>query len=244
MADARNIVTWALQDLGVLAAGEIAVAADALDALSALNNVIDQLAAERLAIHRLTRTTCTIAASTASYTVGTGGTINVARPVFPLRASYFVTADDPDTEISLGESLTPDEWMRIPQKAAEAAAPTRFYYEPTMTATAGTGTLYLWPIPNVATLTGVLYAPQQVAEFTSLSTAVLLPPGYRRMLTKNLAVELGPSYGVPISADLRAQADDATRVVKRSNVRLNEVTFEGIFQAGGAGAAYQIETDQ
>lgn len=238
MADVRDVVTWAHQDLGTYAAGETLSAADVLDGLSALNAVIDQLKAERLAIHHLARTTWTIVASTTSYTVGAGGTINVARPVSQLRAAYYVTATTPVTEIGLGESLTPDEWMGLSQKGQTSTAPARFYYEPTIAS--GFGTLYLWPVPTVSTLTGVLYAPRQVDEFATVNDTVLLPPGYKRMLRKLLAIELAPSFDRPVSQDLKDAARDAVTVVKRSNVRLSEMRFDGVFTDRSGG--WDIET--
>jgi hypothetical protein len=76
-----SLVTTALQEIGVLAEGGTASAAGATDALSALNRMLDQMAADRLSIPHLTRTEATITASQASYTVGSGGNINIARPV-------------------------------------------------------------------------------------------------------------------------------------------------------------------
>jgi hypothetical protein len=230
VADVRDIVTGALQDLGVLAAGEIANAGEAIDGLSALNNLIDQLAAERLAIHQITRTTFAITANAQSYTVGVGGAVAVARPVYPLRVTYYVTANTPIVEITLYQE-SPQERMANAVKTLALSVPTEWYYEPTIAS--GFGTLYLWPVPDVSTLTGVFYAPEQVAEFASLSTQILLPPGYRRMLVKNLACEIASSYERTASDDLKAQAEDAMRVVKRSNLRLDEMSFDRIFQEHG-----------
>jgi hypothetical protein len=84
----------------------------------------------------------------------------------------------------------------------------------------------LWPIPTSATLTGELYAPQAVAEFSTLDTAVSLPPGYRRMLIKNLALCLCASYEREPRASLRQDAADSLATVKRSNKRLMDMQFE------------------
>lgn len=243
MANARDICTDALKDIGVLGESEIATAGDALEALAALNRIIDQMAAERLTIHQLARTTWTIAASTASYTVGSGGTVNVARPVYPLNVAYYVTAGSPTTEIAI-DPFIDDEWMALAQKGLTSTAPTRWWLNPTFGAS-GYATLYLWPIPTVSTLTGVLYSPQPVSELATLDTTISLPPGYRRLLVKALALEVAPSYDRQPSPLLIDQAADAWRVVKRANVRPSEMCFgdAGVL-FGGAGQGYDIKADQ
>lgn len=221
MADVRDIVTDALRELGVLAAGETATADDAISGLAALNRLVDQWAAERLMIYTVTRTTFTIAASTQNYTVGTGYTVNVARPVYVDHVSYRDTSATTPTEIPLTE-LTEDAWALVPQKTLTSALPSCFYYNPTYPS----ATLSLWPVPTSSTLQGVVYHPQQVAEFASLNTVISLPPGYRRMLVKNLALEMAPSYERPAQQELVMQAMESKSVVKRANQRLRELSIE------------------
>jgi len=238
VADVRDIVTWALQDIGVLAAGEIATAQDALDGLAGLNALVDQLAAERLAVYKITRTVWTIAASTQNYTVGTGATVDVARPAQAesVKANWYDSAEATVTELPLGR-FTDDEWRTLAQKGTTAEAPSAFYYAPTYP----TGTLSLWPVPTGSGLRGVLYAPEPVAEFADLNTTVALPPGYRRMLRKNLAVELAPSFDKAVSPDLARAAAHSMSVVKRANVRMNELCLDDTLSREGGG--YLIRTD-
>jgi len=120
------------------------------------------------------------------------------------------------------QPLTDDAWSRVPIKTITAPYPTCYYYNPTFPL----GALTLWPIPTSATLTGELYAPQAVAEFASLDTAVSLPPGYRRMLIKNVAVCLCASYEREPRADLKEDAIESLAIVKRSNKRLADMQFE------------------
>jgi hypothetical protein len=90
----------------------------------------------------------------------------------------------------------------------------------------------------------VLYAPAAVSEFAGLSTAISLPPGYRRMLVKNLAVDLAPSYEKEVSSALYEAAVEAKAVVKRANRRLVDMCFDpGALVQGGGGLTYDIYTD-
>jgi hypothetical protein len=235
----RDIATSALQEIGVLASGETATAADAAAGLSTLNDLMDQWAAERLIIYTTTRTTWTIAASTQNYTLGTGGTINVARPVYIDHVNFIDTSPDTDVEYQL-QPLTDDAWSRIPIKDLTSTFPTCWYYNPTFPL----GTLQLWPIPTSSTLTGVLYAPQAVAEFADLDASVSLPPGYRRMLIKNVAVCLCPQYERDPRQDLKLDAIETKAVVKRSNKRLMDMTIEAgaLVQGQNSRYTYDINT--
>lgn len=237
MATALDIITDAHADIGVLSIGETLSAADASAGLRALNRLIDQWAAERLTIHAITRTTFTITASDGQYSVGSGGDVNVARPVFIDRVSFIDTSTDPDTEYPL-RHLTDAEYAAITLKADTSTFPDGWYYNPTYPL----GTLYLFSVPTSSTLEGAIYAPAAVSELAALTTAISLPPGYRRMLVKNLAVEIAPSYGKPADGALVRAAAEALAVVKRSNLRPVELQVE----AGALGhgrTAYDIYAD-
>lgn len=234
MAEVRAIVTAALRELGVLAAGEVATADEANSGLEELNRLVDQWAGEQLLIHRITRTTWTLVSGTQVYTVGAGGTVNVARPVFIDHVNFIDTSTDPDTEYQL-TPLTDDAWAALAQKALTATKPSNWFYNPTFP----TGTLTLWPTPTNSGLQGALYAPQQVAEFASLDEVISLPPGYRRMLVKNLARDLAPSFDRQIHPQLSEQAIESKATVKRNNYRLSDLSFDPAVTGGGA---YNIVT--
>jgi len=236
MAEVRDIVTAALRELGVKAAGEVITADEADSGLEELNRLVDQWAGERLLIHRVTRTTWTISA-TQNYTVGTGGTVNVVRPVYLDHVNLIDTSTDPDQETPL-TPLTDDGWAAITQKAATSTQPTNWYYNPTFPL----GTLSLWPVPSSATLQGALYAPQQTSEFASLDEVISLPPGYRRMLVKNLARDLAPSYGRPVHPELKEEAIESKATVKRNNYRPSDLSFDAAVLGGNGG--YDIMTDR
>jgi hypothetical protein len=230
VAEVRDIVGDALRELGVLGAGEVLSADEATNGLTVLNRMVDGLAAERLAIYQVVRTLWTIVSGTQDYTVGTGGAVAVARPVYIDHVNLVDTGTDPDLETPLG-SFTDDAWAGLAQKALTAARPSATYYNPTFPL----GTLSLWPVPTDSSLQGALYAPQAVAEFASLDTVISLPPGYRRMLVTNLAVELAPSFERPASQDLLKHAAESKGVVKRANKRLSDLSIDpgALGQAAG-----------
>lgn len=221
-----------VRDIGTEALGEIEVVGESNDPTSGqlalclrkLNDLLDQWRAESLAIPIVTRYTVAIVANQTSYTVGTTGNIAIPRPGLAqlVKVAIVDTAPAPDLEISLGELLTEKEYQEIAQKAQTDVNPQRVYYSPTYP----TGTLIPWPIPTSTTLLWAVYYRAAIQEFASINVDVDLPAGYRRMLVKNLALELCPSFGIKQPSPLLVdQARDSKAAVKRSNYRDSALVF-------------------
>lgn len=237
MATARTVVTQALKEIGAIAAGETPSHEDAADAFAALNRLVDQMAAQRLFIHTVTRTEFTITSGDGTYTIGTGGDVAIARPVSPhgMSVNYQDTSTSPDSEFPL-RLISEEAWALLQFKDQTSELPQLAYYNPTYPL----GTLIFWPAPTSSTLQGVLYVPTQVSQFTNLTTAVSLPPGYEEFLITNLALRLAPSYGRQLDTSLVLRAQEAAAIVKRSNKRLVDLRFDPGALIGSAGGSYDI----
>jgi len=142
------------------------------------------------------------------------------------------TAMDPDYEFPLGV-LTEQAYADIPQKTQTSNYPSERYYNPTYPL----ATLNLFPVPTSSTLTGVIYHWAALGTFAATSTAFSLPPAYERMVVKNLALELAPSYDKEPSALLLRQAANSMDAVRRGNKRLTDLSFEAaaLIQSGNGG---------
>lgn len=221
MATVQTIALAALKEIGVIAQGETMPDADFDDCLAAFNRLVDQWAAERLAIYTTTRTVWTITASDQDYTVGVGGDVNVARPVFVDHINFQDTSQSPTLELPMSP-LTEDEYASIRLKQQTSTYPRWWYYNPTHPLAA----LRLWPMPTSTTLQGVLYAPQAIAQFSAIGDAVTVPPGYERAMVKALALEIAPSYGAQVTPLLVAQAEDAKAVVRAANKRVMDMSLD------------------
>lgn len=221
MATVRDICEEALGDLMVVGTGEPMSAVDGARALTKLNNLLDQWTSESLMLYAQVRTTWTIVASTTSYAVGTGATVNVGRPQTVDWSSYVDTSQDPDLEIPL-TPLTDQAYASIAIKGLESNLPTSFYYNLTYP----TATWIPYPIPTSTTLLGVIYARTQVTEFASLNSTVALPAGWRRMMVANLAVELAPTFEREPSQTLTKIATESKATLKRSNIRLQDANLD------------------
>jgi hypothetical protein len=219
-----DLVTDALNEIGLLASGETATADDGWVGLRALNRMVDAWKAERVFIYQVARSTWSIVSGTGSYTVGTGGNVNIVRPVRIDSIAISDSSITPPYEIPL-RMMTDADYAGIRIKTQQALRPSAAWYNLTFP----TATLVFWPVPTSSTLLGVLYAPQAVDEFAALADTVILPPGYRRMIVKNLGLELAPQYGATVSPQLERlerQAQDSFAVVVRANKRLQDLKFE------------------
>lgn len=220
MATVLDVVADAMSDLGILAPGEVPATDDVTSGMRALNRLVDQWAADRLMIYTQTRTTWNLTSNDETYTVGLGGDVNVARPVHINHVTYYDTADSVLVEHELVQ-MTDAAYALQKVKAQTNNTPTICYYNPTYPL----ATLTLWPVPQSTTLVGVLYAPEAVAEFTDSSTVLVLPPGYRRMIVKNLALEIAPSYGQEAGASVQQAAAESMAVVMRANRHISDLSF-------------------
>lgn len=234
----RNLIADTLVDIGVLAVGETPPANEEAFAFRKFNRMIDTLKTERLAIFTITRTTKALTASDGEYTVGDGGDINIDRPVYIDHVNLLDTTPDPDAETPLLE-MTDEEYQVLTNKAQEADRPSHWYYNPTHGANAR-GTLTLWPAPT-GSYSIAIYVPTAVDEFTALTDVISLPPGYREMLSSNLALQLYPSYRIPPDPLIVDQADKSKMKIKRANRRRAYQKFDA---ATGVYGEYDILTDR
>lgn len=220
----RDLIAASLKRLGVIDAAESPTPADQADTLLRLNDLIDGWATERLTIYTTTRTTWPLVSGQAAYSIGTGGDVNIARPVFVEDLNFIDTSQSPDLEMNLSP-LTVDAYAAIPQKALTSTYPSCYFYNPTFPL----ATVTFWMIPNVSYLEGVIYAPTAVTEL-GLNDVISLPPGYRRFLRDNLAVEMAPEFDVEPSNALMASAMESKANIKRANIQFYDLSVDPILR--------------
>lgn len=227
----RELIAASLRKLGVIAATEDADAADETAALSALNAWLDGQNAVALALYEIARNVHNLAADTASYTIGDGATWDQDRPLTIESASIILdpSEDDP-VEVALGRPLTREEYQGIPIKTTTSTYPTRYYYNHGTDAS-GFGTVKVYPVPDTSTPDFVIYNKALLTEVTqaNITNTLYLPPGYRRMLIHNLALEIAPEFEKEPSADVRRIAAESMADVRKANYRPSELRFRRVF---------------
>jgi hypothetical protein len=208
---AQNLADEALRLNGMLAAGRQASATHYSIVLDALNQLIDSLAAEGATIYQLTYETLPLSGQ-ASYTIGPGGAWNTGRPQ-KIRAAAVINADG-----SMPcEIVAPEKWSTIVDRSVAGAFGDYLccdYDYPL-------ATIHVWPAA-VAPGQLELWSYKPLTGFTSLASAVTLPPGYTETLKYSLAVAIQPEFP---GARLAPQVPARAAQLKASLGALNAVTI-------------------
>lgn len=191
----QNLITLALQTLGVVAAGETPADEELADGLVALNELLSSWSAQGLPIPQLTRVEVTMTGAS-SYNL-------VTRPLLIksaalVNAGVIVSYDPVDAVVWAAGDRNRVLWH-------DGGYPT--------------GAIRLRPSPSSGTLEYYAYHP--LTSVATLSTALALPPGYPRALRYGLALDLAPEYGRALDEGLVSLANDA----KLSIQGLNQVVL-------------------
>lgn len=242
-----DLCTTALKRINIVQAGETPSSDDLTDAFARLKLMLGSWRNENLTVPYRLRTTATITSTKGvignPYTVGVGGDVNVVRPPMPneITVRYQNTAFTPTLELSL-QPLTDDAWEAIPQKNLTSPLPTSYYYQPTYSG--GLGSLYLWLVPTQSLLQLVVYTPAVVSDPVAMADAIVLPDGYEKAITDNLAVYLFPEWreNVPMDPGLAKEALESKRAIKVTNTRLMDLSVDPALTAH-PGGRYSIYSD-
>jgi hypothetical protein len=188
----------------IISPGEVVPSSKADQMLEELNDLIESWSLEKLMILYDTIETFTPTPAI-SYTWGTGGTLNSARPTKLNDACYLTRSGGviPLKLVSLGEfRMTNGNGQDVVAYSPEYPL----------------GKLMIYPLPETSDVINVS-SMKQLTGFATLVTSVDLAPGYRRALVSNLAMEISPSFGKKISSELATFALQAKEAIRDSNFR-------------------------
>lgn len=232
MTTVLDLITASMQDLGAIAIDEVPTGAEASSALRALNSMISQWNTESLMVYNTEPQVFSVVPGQQSYTMGTGGNFNVARPV-EIPAAYNRDVNGYDYPIRVTTNF--QEYADIQAKPIETSLISIIYVDGGFPLQ----TLWMWPIPQNTSYTLVLWTWKAITSFSSLATTISLPPGYDRALQKNLAIEISPAYGRQPSSILLAHAVESKAQIKRINTEINTMQFPSGIPQDGMGYSLQ-----
>lgn len=241
-ATVKDLIGASLREIGVLGAGDALKDSVADIAFEVFQDLIDALKIDKLALFTSDGFTFALSNGVATYAVGPAQTFNMDRPDWIDSAAVTRSTDVPTFEYDMDGPLEDEEWNAIRMKTLTDALPRAFQYRPTFPY----GELNIWPVPNVSTLSIVLYAPVTLVEPPTLATLLSLPPGYRRMLRTNLGVELASgAFMRAVSPLLVKRAIDSKAAVLGNNIEPIIRTPDPCMNAWGgqAGSRYNIRTN-
>jgi hypothetical protein len=222
---ALDIINRALRLLGVIANGEAATGAEASDALSVLNSLIQSFGNESLLIFADSTDQIAVAAGQGSLTIGPSGSTVSPRPVRVLETTYLQLGDLSYPLVP----LNPWEYNAIGLKAQTTGIPDSIYVEAGMPNT----TIYLYPVPS-QDVTLVLRSNKRLATL-NLTDQISFPDGYERMLAYCLAVDLAPEYDRQLRPDVLRIAVASKKTLKRANAQIPRMDMPGGIPGCGSG---------
>jgi hypothetical protein len=230
---ALEIISRAYQTLGVQDPSESVSAALGQFGFWRLNRLVAQWAAgHALTIPTSSRTVIPIVLGKGTeanpITIGpTGDVVMTTRPLALESAGLLLAGTAPRVEIERAV-YTDAMWNAIAVKDMTSSLFTGVYYTPAVP----NGEIILWPVPDTAIHSLVIYRGEQVPPFANLSTSYVLPDGYVDALEFNLAVRLGPGSGVQVTPELQDLARSSLATIKRGNNTTmtdlaNDFAFDG-----------------
>lgn len=217
---ASALVTNALFEIGACSAGDVPAAEDATFALGKLNRLIDRWNAEKPFAYRDVFQIYTLTPSTSPETIGpTGGFGAAQRPQAIIGANLTIPASSPSIMLPI-EIRDAQWWLKQRVKSIETSVPTDLYYEPTWP----DGSLYFWPVPNVAY--GVQLQMRFILVAFAWTDSFSMPPGYEDALTLSLAEELATPYGaMQRLPDIARRAQQARGVIATANYTIPDAVL-------------------
>jgi hypothetical protein len=193
----NDIITEALELIGVLAGGETASAADVVTADRSLNMMVKGWQAKGINLWRQTEGSLSATAGQASFTMGTGGDYTTARPLRITSARLSVSS----IETPLQE-MSRQEYFDLPNKTS-SGRPTGYYYDPQLTL----GKIYLWPTVATGVTATLKFSYQRTVEdFDAAANEPDFPQEWLECLAYNLAARLAPKFGTTVGPEVAAIA--------------------------------------
>lgn len=213
MATALDIITDALQNIGVYSPGEQLGAADSATGLTVLNDMIDQWQEEYIPVYVLSNATANLTSGNATYTVGAGGNFAIARPIAiqfgPSAANCTIANVTSPVNV-----VSQNEFEQIESKGNVTGTPLYAFYDPQYP----TGVLNINPAPASTSGNITVSAWVPAATLTTLSTANTFASGAIRALKTNLAIRLHPYFlDSQISQAIMLEAMESKNALEYTN---------------------------
>lgn len=198
MSSPQDLINAAFRECKIIVPDEGLSTAESNDALLNLNWLLSSWSAQAVPVYQITRETFPLT-GVLSYTIGTGGVLNTARPV-KIESATVIDSAGAGRPVKLG---TVEEWTSYADKSRTGVYADLLWCDGAYPLS----TIYLIPKPQTGS-TLELYSYKPLVQFATLSDTVSLPPGYERALIMALAIEVWNQYrqgDPPQSLLLKAQ---------------------------------------
>lgn len=211
-----DIATDAFRKIGSYAPGETIDDADAEQALTTANDMLDSWSNESLSCFAILTQSVQLQPGVGQYSIGPGGAVNSTRPLRLIMGPGAAYTMDTNGNRYGMEVVPEDKWnLNTSNTDVDANVPIYLWYDPQDPL----GFLNFWPIPNIG-WTAFWTSYLQLTDFISISSAFVFPPGYKKAIQDCLAVELWPYYFKgEVPQVLIELAQKSKGNIKRTNIR-------------------------
>lgn len=198
MSTFNDLARRVLQMMDVWAPGEDDDADELATCLEVFNDMLEAWSIDRLMIWQIPIQTHTLVPGQQVYTIGSGATdYDEPRPVKIERANIIIEADPVHPVRKEMQILTPEQWANVRVQNVPSTFPVKLYDDYAFPIS----NIYVWPIPTLNYDFELYTFPYtQLAAVIDPTLQIAFPPGYRRALRYNLAVELMAEFHVPMDA--------------------------------------------
>lgn len=240
-----EIIGDAFAELNVFLPGESVPANDSEFARRKLNDFLSEWGQRNAYIPLIGRHQFAMTAGKGSptnpYTIGVGGDLNMARPSNQgsiTAANLVLTTSSPNVRINLGiyTNEAYNSGNLIP--AMSNSQPTGLYYNPTYAN--DLGSVFLWPVPDIAYNQLELFTQDSIALFADTTTTYYVPDGVPEALKYTLADRLQGPYGRTLSAAQLRIMVTSVGAMKRANLQLVDVPNDAYMFSQGRGTLYNL----
>ncbi len=233
---ARDIISLALKQAGILGVGQTALAEDINDCFTLLTQMIAQWNKNRWLVPALIDIS-TIGNNQKSNPIGPGEFWNVARPG-QIKGGYIVQLNTGQTPISLQckQIFSYEDYIRIAVKAL-SSQPDHVFYDGQWP----NGNIFFWPVPNNTYECHILVQQQlgwpiakSALPDTGLDTPFTLPEEYQEAIFYNLSMRISAMYQLESSGDTKALAKASLNTIRTSNTQVPRMVMPAALRRGKA----------
>lgn len=234
MATVREILTEALEIIGVYAAEQTPSSTDIDTALKSFTQLREQWSNERLFHPTQVIQTFAWGSGVASKTIGAAGNFvtSYGKP-HAIEHAFIRDSNSNDYQLRLITNL---DYEDLVIKAQQSTLPGFLRYD--MGSTNATGTLYLWPVPSQSLTLGI--ASIQNLLVYAVDDTFTDPTGYQEAITYNLAIRLCVKFGLPVPQGIKDLAAEAKTTIKRTNLDMEEMDLPAGY--GGQGRYWDFHS--
>jgi len=208
MADSANdLIRRAMVKARILSPGESIPASKATQVFEELNDMLGSWSIESLMIPCTVLESFSLVVGQNEYTYGSGGDFDSSRPT-KVWDDAFVRSGDIDYPVN---KYPIETYLDRSQKSA-SGRPRIFSVNHEFPLLR----VLIWPTP-ASTYAIHFRSDKLLTEFASLTDEVTFPPGYRRAIVANLALEISPNFGKKVTKELAALANMSKKAIKGNN---------------------------